>query len=62
MSKGLKPGQPAAFGFIGIYGKLVEISPARVGDMVRASGHRPAGPLIIDINGQGGIDADFRSG
>ena len=60
MAKGVKPGQPAAFGFIGVDGKLFKVSSAGVGHMVGAPGNRPSGPLIVNVERQRCVNPDLR--
>jgi hypothetical protein len=60
VTKRIKSGQTTAFRSIGIHGKLVKVATALVDHMVGATGNRPPGPFIVNIEGKWGVNADLR--
>jgi hypothetical protein len=55
-----KPGNPPAFGFIGINRKDLVTPAARMGDMIGASADGPFAPYIDNVKDQWRMDANGR--
>ncbi len=53
-----KPADPSSFGLVGIHGENVVAAPARMLDVVGASGDRPPVPSVDDVESEGGLDLD----